>query len=234
MIVLALLLLLATRAHDAFVAGETLDYDLTWLGISGGTARMTVAPIDEKRCRITSVASTSLIVKVRDEIESVVTRGELSTLEYNKHLEERGQVKDDRTSVDEARKIATRVRKDKTPDEVKVPRPVFDPLAMIYHLRELDLAPGAVHHFPVIADGKVFTVEAKVIERETLETKAGTFRTVIVETTMETGGIFRDDSRGLRIWFAEDAPHIPVRIESDVKVGTITATLRSVRAGDLK
>ena len=229
MIVTALLVMLVViPPRGAFMAGETLDYDLTWLLFSGGTLRTTIAPVDESRCRITSVASSKVIVKVRDEIESTVTRADLSTLEYNKHLEERGQTKDDRTTIDPAKKIATRVRKDRPPDEIPVPVPIYDPLSMIYHLRELDLTPGTVHHFPVIADGKVFTVEVKVGERQVLKTEAGTFRTVKVEPKMETGGIFRDDSKRTVIWFAEDEPHIPVRIDTEASVGTISATLRAV------
>jgi len=34
---------------QVYVDGETLDFDLVWLRISGGSARMTIAPADDTR-----------------------------------------------------------------------------------------------------------------------------------------------------------------------------------------
>jgi hypothetical protein len=35
----------------------------------------------------------------------------------------------------------------------------------------------------------------------------------------------------MTIWFTNDARHIPVRIRSELKVGSITAGLRAISAG---
>jgi hypothetical protein len=108
---------------------------------------------------------------------------------------------------------------------------VFDPLSLIYHIRDLDLTPGNSHRFAVFADGKLYTLQANVTGRQTLETPAGRFNTVIVEPKMQGGGVFRDEDARLTIWYTDDARHIPVRIRSEVKVGTITATLRAIHVG---
>jgi hypothetical protein len=230
-----LLILLLTA--QTFTAGETLDFNLTWIAISGGSLRMTIAPDpgDATRFRITSIAASNKsfarIYSVRDEIRSYVSRRDFSTIRYEKHLAEGGKHRDDSSTIDEKRKIATRIRPGKDTEHVSVPRPVFDPLSLVYHLRDLDLTPGKVHRFSVFADGKLYTLEAVVKERQVLDTPAGTFHTVAVEPKMIAGGLFRDDDASLTIWYTDDARHIPVQIRSDVKVGTITATLRSVRAG---
>lgn len=226
----------AAQVNGLFATGETLDYDLSWLGIPGGSARMTVGlmPNDPTRFRMTSIAKTSssfsFIIKVRDEIESIVARDDFSTLRYTKHLNERGKVKDDTTVIDEQRRIATRTRPGHTPQQVAVPEPVFDPLSLVYHLRALDLQPGLTQSFTVFADGKVYRLDARVTGRETLRTPVGTFRTVVVEPKMLAGGLYKDEG-SLTIWYTDDARHIPVRIRSDVKVGSITASLRAIRAG---
>jgi len=223
---------------DSIVArGETLDYNLTWLRITGGSLRTTIGlvPNDPTRVRITFMARSSssfaFIFKVRDQIESIVNRNDLSTLRYEKHLNEGGRIKDDTTIIDERRRIATRRRPNHDTEEIIVPKPVFDPLSLLYHLRELDLAPGKTHRFAVFADGKIYTLEANVTGRQRLETPAGTFDTVIVEPKMQGGGVFRDEDATLTIWYTDDARHIPVRIRSEVKVGTITATLRAIHVG---
>ena len=215
-----------------FAGGETLDFSLAWLSISGGSARMTIGsdPADTSRLRITSIArstsSFARIFKVRDEIVSTVSRDRFSTLHYEKHLNERGHTKNELTDVDPATGIATRKGK-----SIHVPTPVFDPLSLIYHLRTLDLTVGRTQRFTVLADGKVYTLEANVIRRETLKSDAGTFSCVVVEPKMAGGDIFRDEEGQLLIWYSDEARHLPVRIESKVKVGTITANLRGVTAG---
>lgn len=236
LVVVAIAAPAVAQVNEIFVTGETLDYDLSWLGIPGGSARMTVGPVpnDAAHFRMTSIArsnpSFSLIARVRDEIESIVNRSDFSTVRYDKHLDERGKIKDDTTFVDEKEGVATRVRPQKTNEHLAVPKPVFDPLSLVYHLRALDLEPGKTQTFTVYGDGKVYTLNANIIRRETLHTPAGTFPTVVVEPKMIAGGLFREQG-SLTIWYSDDARHIPVRIRSDVKVGAIVATLRGMQAG---
>jgi hypothetical protein len=228
----------ATPAADAtFVKGETLDYSLTWLYMSGGSARFTIglAPGAPDRFRITSIAQSSSgfarIYKVRDEIQSFVDRVMFTTIGYEKHLNERGKRKDDVTTVDRAHGIATRRRPGKNDQVQHVVEPVFDPLSLIYQFRRLDLRPGLHVHFTVVGDGKTYTVDADVTAGETLSTPAGKFRTLAVEPQMSAGGLFADEDSRLTIWYSDDARHLPVRIRSDVKIGSITATLKGIRAG---
>lgn len=220
--------------EKTFSQGETLDYNLTWLRLTGGSMRLTISAQGE-HYRLTSIAksnrSFARIFSVRDELRSLVNRSDFSTLRFEKHLNERGRHKDDITTIDERRRIATRKRPGKDTDEVSVPKPVFDPLSLIYHLRTLDLTPGTVQRFNVFADGKLYTLEAAVTGRETIETPAGTFPTIVVEPRMLAGGIFRDESAKLTIWYSDDAQRIPVRISSEVKVGTINAVLKGTSAG---
>jgi hypothetical protein len=227
----------ATPVDQLFVKGETLDYTLTWLGISGGAARFTIglAPGAPDRFRITSVAQSSSgfarIFRVRDEIQSFVDRELFTTIGYEKHLNERGKKKDDTTVVDHKKGVAIRRRSGKPDQEVPVDGPVFDPLSLIYHFRRLALHPGDHVHFMVVADGKLYAVDADVTQREKLTTPAGTFNTVTVEPQMSAGGLFRDEDSRLTIWYSEDERHLPLRIRSDAKIGSITANLQNVRAG---
>ena len=77
-ILLAIALPASAAVDDLFVAGETLDYELTWVGVSGGGLRLTIGPLpnDPLHYRITSVAKSSsslaFLFKVRDQIESIV------------------------------------------------------------------------------------------------------------------------------------------------------------------
>lgn len=217
--------------QSVYNTGETLDYELSWSSVSGGAARMTIAPIDANRYRITSVAKSgsffSRFFKVRDEIESIVGSDDFSTLQYHKMLQEGSKRKDELTVVDERHHVA--IRKGKA---VPVPDPVFDPISLMYYVRGLDLTPGRTHEFTIVADGKVYKVSAVVGDRETIGTPYGTFKTVVVEPKMESSaGMFKDEQKRLLIWYTDDARHIPVRIRSELKIGSITVSLKGMKSG---
>lgn len=215
--------------QQKYVEGETLDYNLSWLKITGGTARMTIAPHGDDSFRITSVAhsspSFSRIFRVRDAIETWVARNDFSTLRYVKRLDEDGDKIEEVTVVEDG--VATRTRR--KVKKVTVPRPVFDPISVIYLLRMRDLTPGKAYDFDLIADGKLYTVHARAVRREKVQTAAGTFNCVRVEPQMISGGVERDER--LFLWYTDDERKLPVRIRTEIKVGAITATLRGVSAG---
>lgn len=211
-----------------FAEGETLDYNLTWLKVTGGTARMTISPNGDNY-RITSVAHSSptfsRFFKVRDQIETTVAKSDFSTVRYVKRLDEDGDKIEEVTTIEDG--LATRKRKKvKT---IKVPRPVFDPISVIYLLRTRDLTIGKVHDFDLIADGKLYAVHARVVRKEKVETPAGTFNCIRVEPQMLSGGVERGER--LFIWYTDDERRLPVRIRTEIKVGAITASLRGTAPG---
>jgi hypothetical protein len=218
-----------TPVEQRFAQGETLDYNLAWLRITGGTARMTIQPHGEDAFRITSIArstpSFSRFYKVRDEIETTIARGDFSTLRYVKRLDEDGDTIEEVTVIEDG--VATRTRK--KVKKVKVPRPVFDPISVIYLLRTRDLTPGKVHDFELIADGKLYVVHARAVRREKVQTPAGTFNCIRVEPQMISGGVEREER--MFIWYTDDDRRLPVRIRTEVKFGAVTATLRSFSSG---
>jgi hypothetical protein len=215
--------------EKVFAEGETLDYTVTWMKVTGGTGRMTIGPSGDEKYRITSVIKSSgsfgKLFKIRDEIETVVARGDFSTLRYTKNLNERGDKMFEVTVIEDG--VATRTRKKVR--KLPVPRPVLDPISVIYHFRKLDLTPGKIHDVTLYADLKLYTVHAKVMRRETIATPAGTFNTVLIEPEMLNSG--RPKEEKLYIWYSDDERRLPVRIRTDVKFGSVTATLKSVQAG---
>lgn len=228
---LAISLLAPHPVDRAFAEGETLDYSLTWMRITGGAARITIGPdpADATRYRITSVArsnpSFARVFKVRDEIETTVNREDFSTLRYVKRLDEKGDRIEEVTTIEDG--IATRTRR--KVKKVPVPRPVFDPISVIQHFRRFELTPGRSFDLTLISDGKVYHVVARVVRREEVQTPAGRFSTVLVEPRMTSGGVEREEK--LFIWYSDDERHLPVRIRTQIPVGSITASLQRHRAG---
>jgi hypothetical protein len=215
--------------RKAFEEGETLVYNLSWMRMTGGIGRMTISPADGERYRITSLAYStpgfSRIFRFRDEIETTVARDDFSTLRYVKRLDEKGDTIEEVTTIENG--VATRTRK--KVKKVEVPRPVLDPISVMYYMRMVDLTPGKRYALTLIADGKVYTVDAKVLRREAIETPAGRFSTVVVEPQMTSATGPREEK--LQVWYTDDARRIPVRIRSDIKIGAITANLTAIENG---
>jgi hypothetical protein len=218
-----------SAVEQAFEQGETLDYTMQWMKITGGTGRMTVAPSGDDLFRITFVARSggglARMVKVRDEIETLVARSDFSTVRYVKRLDERGDKIEEVTTVDNG--VATRKRK--KIKKVAVPRPVYDPFSVIHYMRMLDLTPGKAYDFTLISDGKVYSVHATVVRKEKVQTAIGTYDAVVVEPSMTSAGVERSEK--LHVWYSDDARKVPVRIRTEVKFGSVTATLRGIQAG---
>jgi hypothetical protein len=228
------LLLAAAAAMPAplqqiYAQGETLDYTLAWVKVTGGTARMTISPSGDSLYRITSVARSTggigRLFKVRDEIETTVDRADFSTVRYVKRLDEHGDKLIETTIIEDG--VATRTRK--KIKKIPVPRPVFDPISVIYYFRTLELAPGKSYELNLISDGKLYTVHARVVRRENVQTPAGTFSALLVEPEMVSGGVERQER--LFIWYSDDERHLPVRIRTELKFGSVTATLKRVAPG---
>jgi hypothetical protein len=225
----AVLALFATSAFAAdFSKGETLDFTLEFLSISAGTARMTIGPQSDNASHywITSVAEStagfSHVYRVRDELESIVKRGNFSTTMYRKKLSEGSKVKDETTTIQRGQ--ATRKGQ-----QTAVPEPVLDPLSILFYFRTLPLAPGKTFEMPVIADGKLYTLAAEVTGTQRITTPLGTFDALVVEPKSEmAGGVFRDEKNKMTIWYSPDDRHLPLKIKSDLKFGSITATLTKV------
>jgi len=109
-----------------------------------------------------------------------------------------------------------------------IPDDVQDPLSLLYAFRFFaDLSEGSV--VPVkVSDGKsVIEGTVTVLGREEVETPAGTFRAVKVEPSLEgIRGVFRKSPGAhLYVWLTDDRERQPVKVESEVSVGTFTALL---------
>ncbi|MFN2441464.1 MAG: DUF3108 domain-containing protein [Thermoanaerobaculia bacterium] len=212
-----------------FTDGERIEYSLSWLGIVGGSAVMTVEPQGEV-IRIDSIAKSEgalgRMYPVRDVIRSLITRADFSTLRFEKTLNERGRHRKELTELDP--RNGTGRRKG---EEFAYTPPVLDPLSSIYYIRTLEMTPGKRHTMRLLADGDEYEIEAIVLRRENLKIGGTTFDTWLVEPKMAKGGIFRDESNRLLIWFTADSRRVPVRIRSELEFGHITATLRRSRLG---
>jgi hypothetical protein len=102
----------------------------------------------------------------------------------------------------------------------------YDLLSALYHLRALPLAPGST--FPVTAQNGTtgFNAELRLTGRETVKTPAGSFNTLAAQ--LRVNGNDRVNDYRIRVYFTDDARHLPVLITARLKAGDLRAELASV------
>jgi len=76
-----------------------------------------------------------------------------------------------------------------------------------------------------VLDGKKLRrIEIRVLHRERVKVPAGEFDTLVVEPMVAPEGVF-EGKRGVRIWLTDDERRIPVKAQTKVRLGSVTAVL---------
>ena len=101
---------------------------------------------------------------------------------------------------------------------LEIPPGTQDELSLIYFLRSKTLVLGKTYFFPLLVKGKVLKATLTVERREFVKNKKlGTVRTIVLRT-----------SEGGRFWITDDERRLPVKIETESKIGAIKATLTDI------
>ena len=103
----------------------------------------------------------------------------------------------------------------------------LDELSFMYFLRTIPLTLDSTYRFDRHFDADRNPTTVRVVRRDTVESRAGTFRTLLVEMRVRDLKHYRGEGV-IRIHFSDDACRLPVRIESGMPViGTAVLTLET-------
>jgi hypothetical protein len=227
-----LITMLPELSAKPFPAPEKLEYDLTWGGLKAGTSSLQLKA-GRHTWEIISKAHSadwvSVFYKVEDRIESTLLPGLSSPLgipeNYRIKLREGRHRRDKEVIFHQQEKRAVfidHLKKEKK--EFKVPYGVFDPLSAFYDIRSRELRVGESQWVHIFDSKKLWHVEVQVLRKERIKLPVGTFSTIVIKPLMQSEGIFQKKG-DVTIWLTDDARRIPVRLQTKVPVGHITATL---------
>ena len=101
----------------------------------------------------------------------------------------------------------------------------YDFLSALYRLRALPLASGATYPLAAESDGMRYEAELRVTGRETVKTPAGTFNAIVTQVRVRNNSDANDYRP--RIYFSDDARHVPVLLTAKLKTGEIRVELAS-------
>ncbi len=217
---------------DSFRIPEKFVYDLTWTGIKAGTATLGITKEGEKYKIVSTARSAdwvSVFYTVEDIAESLIaktgTKEWATPLNYRLKTREGKHRKNKEVIFNVNQKKATYI--DHLTNEKKdyeIPEYIYDPVSSFYYVRTLPLTIGESVYVKIFDSKKVWDVEVKVLKKEKLILPAGTFDTILIKPLLKSEGIFSRKG-DIFIWITDDTKRLPVKMQTQVAVGSIVATL---------
>ncbi len=221
-----------------FGPGERLVFELRWGVIPAGEAVLEVLPIEEMNgepaYHFVMTARTNSFVdvfyKVRDRIDSYTDTDLTHTLFYKKKQREGSTKRNITVQFDWEKKLVQYTKNNRSKDPVPVLPGAFDPLAVFYYSRLIELKSQAEIERPVTDGGKCVIGRAKVIRREKIRVPAGEYDTYLLEPELKhIKGVFeKSNDATIQLWITADNRRMPVKIKSKVVVGSFVGELVKV------
>lgn len=210
---------------------EKFYYDIYWMGIYVGNA-VIEAVNNGGIIRITSEVHSapfiSTFYEVEDYAESRVKDGRPFNFRIRQH---EGKYRSDKETIFDAdnKKITYYDYLKGTKDEHIVGDSMFwDVISGFYHLRTRGLEPETTVFVDIFDSNKVLNAEVNVLGRESVKfIGKGDIDAIVVKPILKSDGLFQNKG-DIRIWLSDDENRMPVRVETKVSIGNVTAALRRV------
>lgn len=114
--------------------------------------------------------------------------------------------------------------------EFSVPPFTQDALSAIYVMRALPLKVGVKETIPVSTGGRSYSAQVTVVGTEALKTAAGPFSAFRLRTALfdESG---QPSGRPIHLWISDTPSRLPVKLQSELSVGSFILTLSGAKMG---
>lgn len=234
------------QVPQSFFPGEKHSFDVTYFGTTAGNVELTVLPykfigyrqVFEFKGYARSTSIFALFYRLNDVISSFMDKEGLFTHKFTVKLDETLQQRDLIELYDQKSaqlhywSRLDHKNKGLVNDQFSAEIQPFtqDVLSAVFYLRTLPLEVGKTFTFPVVSNGKPWTVEAHVVRREELNTKAGKFDAFVIKPDTKFEGVLKTTGDSF-IWIGADEHRAILKIDAKVKIGSVIAYLRELSYG---
>lgn len=218
----------------AFHTGEYLKFNLHYGLINAGIAELRVKGTTKKSGRDVfhivgtgrSVGMFNWMYKVDDRYETFLDTESMMPWEFNRHVDEGGYIIDRHITFDHTEGKAISDGKTYT-----VPPYVQDIFSAFYYSRCMDvkdIEPGEFLEIETFLDHEIYTLRLKYLGLEVVKSEIGRVHCMVFRPYVQAGRVFKE-ADDMTIWVSSDANHIPVRLQSDLLIGSIKMDLLEAR-----
>jgi hypothetical protein len=215
-------------------AGETMHFSISWSGgVKIGDLHLVVRPYQSEKdtytvhARVTDYGLFHLFCPVDDTFTTLMRGNNFLPFRYDV-LQKEGYSSDTRrrTLYDQETYLVRYTKNDEPERDFQVNGPVHNEFSSFFFSRMLDFQQEREIVVPTFADEKRNLVKVLVKEAEELSTIFGKQTTIPVMPIMKFKGLY-DKAGDTVIWFTDDDCRIPVKINSKILIGSLTAELVS-------
>src|SRR5262245_50944769 len=228
----------AREADVPFKVGETLTYDVSWSQfLVAGTATSRVV---EKKPSAGSAAyaivadgrPVPLVARfypVYYKMDSLLDSFSILSQETSSYSEEKGRKRQSSTRFDRAeRRAYYEAPTESIKENFQIPANVQDGLATLYAVRGRAFKAGERFTIPVADDGTLYSVEFETRGPERVrvpmgDVEAWNLRLTILDDKQQPA------ATNSAVWISTDARRLPVKLQSDLAVGSFVLALREAR-----
>lgn len=217
--------------NEAFRPGEILKFRIHYGILDAGEATLEVKDemqiLGGRSCYHfigsgKSVGAFNWFFKVKDRYESVVDKEALIPWLFIRRVNEGGYIINQNVSFNHYTDSA---KSEKA--TIAIPDNTQDLISSFYFARTLDFSnakEGDIFQITGYLDDAVIPLNLKFIGRETIDSRKGTFRCVKLRPMLQEGRVFKD-KEDMTIWVSDDKNKIPVRVQTEILVGSIKMDL---------
>jgi hypothetical protein len=173
-----------------------------------------------------SNSSYDWIFKVRDKYETYMDTATLKPYRFIRNVEEGRYKKTENASFNhEANSVVTTRGVFKTPDCVQ------DVISAVYHARNINFDNYAVNdkiNLSVFLDDEIHDIYVRYMGKEIIKTRYGKFHAKKFKPLLIKGAMFEGGEK-MTVWVSDDANHLPLRVESEIVVGSVKVDMMGYR-----
>jgi hypothetical protein len=232
---------LAQETDKAFGPGEQSLYRVQYLGVTAGTAQITVgAPMKQYGQEVLPIVSLAKsdpslgIWPIKDKFVTYWHTPTQRTLGSDFFVDENNKRRRQRVKMlgDGSQAHVVRQREGAPPTEAThdLPPGTMDVAGATFALRNKGLVVGQEYTTPVFTGSKSFVMRAKVEGQQKLKTPLGERDVLKVKVQTDFSERLKTQ-RDITAYFTADPSHVPVRVEADFALGTMVADLIEYKPG---
>ena len=219
--------------NSAFKPGEVLKFRIHYGIMDAGEATLEVKSdftnLGGRDCYHfigtgKSVGAFDWFFKVRDRYESIVDKDAIIPWLFIRRVNEGGYLINQNVSFNH---FVDSAKSEKA--TISIPENTQDLVSSFYYARTIDFTnakEGDIFEITGYLDDKVIPLNLKFLGREIIESKVGKFRCMKMRPMLQQGRVFKDQE-DMTIWISDDQNKIPIRVQTDILVGSIKMDLVS-------
>jgi hypothetical protein len=219
--------------NSAFKGGEKLNFRVHYGFLNAAKIKVVIDNdlVDVKNRKAyhviaegKTISAFDWMYKVRDKFESYVDSQSLAPLKYKKAVRENKYVDTDFVIYQHHKDRLVGVK-----GKLKMKAYTQDIASALFYARNIDFSEakvGDIYPIDIYLDNKIYNLAFKYAGKETIKSDVGKVKCIKLIPKLVVDRVFKGEE-DMTVWISDDKNKIPIRVKSEIKVGSLKVDLTS-------